>query len=627
MGLLTDPGTERSQLPALLERHHRPLCVTLYIIGLVWFLALAHNSLNHGTYFSENALLPGLVEGDFHGDSLMLQYLQSLTEEAEKHPAGMPYAWLVGQFTQLGLDTFTHNFTLHYPMGKEKSFSGQNVYGILRAGRGSSTEAIVVAAPYRPPSSFLQTTAPSIALMLAMAQFFSKQVYWAKDIIFLVTEHEQLGTEAWLGAYHHGCSGGPVLDHGGIQGRAGAIQAAINLELHSARVSHLDVKVEGLNGQLPNLDLVNLIHRLCQRENVPHTFKNRIDHPRPESWGGWLQQLETLLSMVASQATGVPTGNHGLFHRYGIAAVTVEGSEWNSVLGRRVGVQQLGRVLEGVCRSLNNLLERFHQSFFFYLLPSTTRYISIGVYMPPFALLAGGLLVKALALWFSTSCAADIQTSTSTPFTVKKVDYSVMGSIPVVVTTHVVSAGLAATPPLLSRLGLVMALSTEDSVFFGLLGAAITLLFLPHFMAKCTEIGGVSWEVVKTVAVLELAVLVFAGAVYNFSLALIITLTFTPVALMASPSHSRLGRLAKSLLVLSVHPLSLLMFSVLLDTVINFPGSAPLRLLWRAYMAIKRALMYSVADALIYSNWVFDAACVCLLPVWLLLWQVVHCHP
>lgn len=29
-------------------------------------------------------------------------------------------------------------------------------------------------------------------------------------------------------------------------------------------------------------------------------------------------------------------------------------------------------------RSLNNLLERFHQSFFFYLLPSTDRYVSIG---------------------------------------------------------------------------------------------------------------------------------------------------------------------------------------------------------------------------------------------------------
>lgn len=28
----------------------------------------------------------------------------------------------------------------------------------------------------------------------------------------------------------------------------------------------------------------------------------------------------------------------------------------------------------------------------------------IGVYMPPFSLIAGGVLVKALALWYSTSC-------------------------------------------------------------------------------------------------------------------------------------------------------------------------------------------------------------------------------
>lgn len=36
------------------------------------------------------------------------------------------------------------------------------------------------------------------------------------------------------------------------------------------------------------------------------------------------------------------------------------------------------RALEGIMRSLNNLQERFHQSFFFYLMPATNRYISIG---------------------------------------------------------------------------------------------------------------------------------------------------------------------------------------------------------------------------------------------------------
>ena len=48
MGLLTDPGIERSRFPALLHRYHRPLAFLLYVAGTAWCLALAHNALNHG---------------------------------------------------------------------------------------------------------------------------------------------------------------------------------------------------------------------------------------------------------------------------------------------------------------------------------------------------------------------------------------------------------------------------------------------------------------------------------------------------------------------------------------------------------------------------------------------------
>jgi len=39
--------------------------------------------------------------------------------------------------------------------------------------------------------------------------FSTEQIYWAKDIIFLVTEHEQLGMQAWLEAYHGTSCGSP----------------------------------------------------------------------------------------------------------------------------------------------------------------------------------------------------------------------------------------------------------------------------------------------------------------------------------------------------------------------------------------------------------------------------------
>lgn len=58
-----------------------------------------------------------------------------------------------------------------------------------------------------------------------------------------------------------------------------------------------------------------------------------------------------------------------------------------------------GRVIEGIFRSLNNLLEQFHQSFFFYLLPESHRYVSIGMYMPPFGCLLLGPAIMAIVLW------------------------------------------------------------------------------------------------------------------------------------------------------------------------------------------------------------------------------------
>ena len=58
MGLLTDTK-QRQVLVRLILKYHQKLSVLLYIAGLAWFLALAYRPLNAGTYFSENALLPG----------------------------------------------------------------------------------------------------------------------------------------------------------------------------------------------------------------------------------------------------------------------------------------------------------------------------------------------------------------------------------------------------------------------------------------------------------------------------------------------------------------------------------------------------------------------------------------
>lgn len=78
------------------------------------------NLFSTDTYYSENALLPGLVKKESNLLPAAKQFYNELITERERFPNSMPYAWILAKFHQLHLDVFTHNFTLNYPFRNEK---------------------------------------------------------------------------------------------------------------------------------------------------------------------------------------------------------------------------------------------------------------------------------------------------------------------------------------------------------------------------------------------------------------------------------------------------------------------------------------------------------------------------
>lgn len=66
------------------------------------------------------------------------------------------------------------------------------------------------------------------------------------------------------------------MDWTPLHGRGGSIQAALSLELNSHVVTSLDLVLEGLNGQLPNLDLANLFYAFCQKLSVLCTIEGKV---------------------------------------------------------------------------------------------------------------------------------------------------------------------------------------------------------------------------------------------------------------------------------------------------------------------------------------------------------------
>lgn len=174
MALLTGTGaTQRNaKFARFLLRGNTLICVLLYVAGLVYFWMLGHNYISNGTYFSENALLPGLVHSEINRDTV--QYVQRLAAELEHERSGAhrtdtPHVWLQAKMRQLGLETYTQNFTLRYPLGGGRVFTGRNVYGILRAPRIGSTESFVLSVPYRPPDSLHPSTVAGVPMLLAFA--------------------------------------------------------------------------------------------------------------------------------------------------------------------------------------------------------------------------------------------------------------------------------------------------------------------------------------------------------------------------------------------------------------------------------------------------------------------------
>jgi glycosylphosphatidylinositol transamidase len=105
-------------------------------------------------------------------------------------------------------------------------------------------------------------------------------------------------------------------------------------------------------------------------------------------------RLKTMLRGMLNQGLGHASGPHSSFIPYHVDAVTLQpfGEGWQDEMA-------MGRVVESTTRSLNNLLEHLHQSFFFYLLMQSNRFVSIGTYLPSAMLLAVNFTITAIFLW------------------------------------------------------------------------------------------------------------------------------------------------------------------------------------------------------------------------------------
>lgn len=356
--------------------------------------------------------------------------------------------------------------------------------------------------------------------------------------------------------------------------------------------------------------------------------------------------------MMTTQASTFTNGAHGLFQKRSIQSLTVAAEEEQEDADYlKADLQQIGKVIEGVFRSCNNMIERFNRSYWFYLLPSTRRYVSIGFYMIPLGLVVLPSLLKALVIYLNV-----IEAHASVIDTFWTV-------LPQVVWAHLYGIVIASFPFIIqnsSKLQSHFEFKTNELLFYSLACFMCSLMFSPilgeqqqqqqqqqslggRSTNKSTKLAGDELEETKAeeqsarvskmisiqsyVALLDLALVLACLSLVNVSLALILSAIYIPIMCTISSSACAVSKLRSylhRLLLLLANPLVLIYLAELASSILTQPDRSVWLHLNSSFIAQKRDLLSLVEDWYLFGNWTFLVGSVALFPLWLQFWYLAN---
>lgn len=523
----------RQKLFKFLVTRVRWICAVLLLGGIAWLLALPNDDFNIPTRISENALLPGQVQTHFGGsDYKVLNAFRNEIRIWQAFPDDEPrLAGIESIFQNAGLKSARQAYNVS--IGPRR-YSGTNVYGLLEAPRGDATEALVLNAAWKNRDGVINEG--GVTQLLALARYFRRWSLWSKDIIFVIPFDREYGSQAWLDAYHENQDLRHVEP---LPLRAGAIQAGVDIDWYgdSNRYNDINIRYEGTNGQLCNLDLVNSAIHIAKHQLGVQTYIQNVHGD------DYYARLLMMFRALVNQAHGLPTGSHSPYIPYKIDTISIE------VHGQHDGQHDdssLGRVIESVFRSLNNILEHLHASFFFYILISTYRFVSIGTYLPSAMLLAICFTITGISIYLKTSGI--------------RIEPMEKETVPLVRTKTIVPVAIVATA---HALGLSLFYVLRYAVHFQ--SSAATLIFLlceyaisfvgPSLLAK--RLTHHDLQLINSFSQIVLGMFLSAIATINFPLALVIGLICFPISL-TTPIQSKLVSIMVRVLLLFTSPSSVL---------------------------------------------------------------------
>ncbi len=252
----------------------------------------------------------------------------------------------------------------------------------------------------------------------------------------------------------------------------------------------------------------------------------------------------------------------------------------------------------GFIRSLNNLLERFHQSFFFYIHINRRNFVSIATYMIPLGLIVLPAILRSLVLYMSFLTS---NLNTTHGRTMKfPVNYSPM--FYEIIECLILSYALIWIPLKLSFLGICL----------------ITMFISPIILRPLRSSEN-QFDYFQFILLLIGSALLGCLSLLNYSMALLAACFLMPCYLVAGFSkfdHWFIKLISRLLFITCLNPILFLALYHYLTRLLTIG-----QFVLPDFVQFSNDLETYFASYRLFNTWTVDVVCLTIVPIWLLLYR------
>jgi len=299
------------------------------------------------SFQQEHGLIAGYASSGF--DHQWQARLRACIQEIEKKKDLQ--SAIDASLQEAGLESYHLNFST--PLGQRSL-----TYTLAESRRADSRESLVLVIA----SNWTAAKAPAkfswgVGIGVTLARYL-RTVNWLSRDLFVVFLDMDLAygasARAWLRNYLGGLS----------ELRRGVLRQAVVLQVKNGATSLL-LDVEGINGMVPNQDLVNS-YSISARDKMGLLLRHR------DAWE----------SVLHHARNGGVHSSHAPFLELQVPAFTIRGVNKKGDRGN-LNLESLTMSMESLVRCMSNALQQLHHSFNFYFFTGPNSHISNGFYLYP----------------------------------------------------------------------------------------------------------------------------------------------------------------------------------------------------------------------------------------------------